>query len=282
MNPVKALQEYGQSIWLDFLARGFIAKGELKKLIDQDGVRGVTSNPSIFEKAIGHSDEYDASIKQALATSDRAVADLYEGLAVEDIKHAADVLRPVFDATHGGDGFVSMEVSPYLAMDTQASIAEARRLWREVDRKNLMIKIPATPPGLPAIRALIAEGINVNITLLFSQDVYEQVVEAYLSGLEACAAKQGDLSHIASVASFFVSRIDTAVDKLLDDKIAQANDPDEKARLGALKGNIGGQNYPVPRAADPGRYRTVVIWCERFSVTFGYAPLTRATTGAGG
>ena len=238
MNTVKALTDYGQSIWLDFLARGFTAKGELKKLIDEDGVRGVTSNPSIFEKAIGHSDEYDASIKQALATSDRAVADLYEGLAVEDIKHAADVLRPVFDATHGVDGFVSMEVSPYLAMDTQGSIAEARRLWREVDRRNLMIKIPATPPGLPAIQTLIGEGINVNITLLFSQDVCEQVVEAYVSGLEAVAARQGDLSHIASVASFFVSRIDTAVDKLLDEKIAQANDPDEKARLAALKGKV--------------------------------------------
>ncbi len=238
MNTVKALADYGQSIWLDFLARGFIAKGELKKLIDEDGVRGVTSNPSIFEKAIGHSDEYDAAIKQALATSDRAVADLYEGLAVEDIKHAADVLRPVFDATHGVDGFVSMEVSPYLAMDTQGSIAEARRLWREVDRSNLMIKIPATPPGLPAIQTLIGEGINVNITLLFSQDVYEQVVEAYVSGLEAFAARQGDLSRIASVASFFVSRIDTAVDKLLDEKIAQANDPDEKARLAALKGKV--------------------------------------------
>jgi transaldolase/glucose-6-phosphate isomerase len=236
MNPVKTLHDYGQSIWLDFLARGFIAKGELKKLMDEDGVCGVTSNPSIFEKAIGHSDEYDVPIRQALTTSDHAVVEVYENLAVEDIKHAADVLRPVFDATHGGDGFVSMEVSPYLAMDTQASIAEARRLWREVDRKNLMIKIPATPPGLPAIQALIAEGININITLLFSQTVYEQVVEAYLSGLEAFAAKDGDLSHVASVASFFVSRIDTAVDKLIDEKIAQANDPDEKARLAALKG----------------------------------------------
>jgi transaldolase/glucose-6-phosphate isomerase len=238
MNPVKALQNYGQSIWLDFLARGFIAKGELKKLIDEDGVRGVTSNPSIFEKAIGHSDEYDDAIKRALATSDRAVGESYERLAVEDIKRAADVLRPVFDQTRGGDGFVSMEVSPYLAMDTQASIAEARRLWREIDQKNLMIKIPATSPGLPAIQALMAEGINVNITLLFSQDVYEKVVEAYLSGLEALSEKGQDISHVASVASFFVSRIDTAVDKLLDEKIAQANDPDEKVRLAALKGKV--------------------------------------------
>jgi transaldolase / glucose-6-phosphate isomerase len=238
MNPVKALEDHGQSVWLDFLARGFIAKGRLKKLIDEDGVHGVTSNPSIFEKAIAHSDEYDAAIARALGANDRSVAELYEGLAVEDIKHAADVLRAVFDARHGADGFVSIEVSPYLAMDTQRSIAEARRLWSEGDRKNLMVKIPATPAGLPAIQALTAEGINVNITLLFSQKVYEQVVEAYLCGLEALAVTGGDLSHVASVASFFVSRIDGAVDKLLDEKIAQANDPDEKARLGNLKGKV--------------------------------------------
>jgi transaldolase / glucose-6-phosphate isomerase len=238
MNPVKALQDHGQSVWLDFLARGFIAKGNLKKLVDDDGVRGVTSNPSIFEKAIAHSDEYDKAIARALEANDRSVGELYEALAVADIKHAADVLRPVFDARHGADGFVSIEVSPYLAMDTQRSIAEARRLWSEVDRNNLMVKIPATPAGLPAIQALIAEGINVNITLLFSQKVYEQVVEAYLCGLEALAVKGHDLSHVASVASFFVSRIDSAVDKLLDEKIAQANDPDEKARLGKLKGKV--------------------------------------------
>jgi transaldolase / glucose-6-phosphate isomerase len=238
MNPIKALQDHGQSVWLDFLARGFIAKGSLKKLVDQDGVRGVTSNPSIFEKAIAHSDEYDKAIARALEANDRPVGALYEGLAVADIKHAADVLRPVFDAQHGADGFVSIEVSPYLAMDTQRSILEARRLWSEIDRKNLMIKIPGTPAGLPAIEALIAEAINVNITLLFSQKVYEQVVEAYLRGLEALAAKGRDLSQVASVASFFVSRIDSAVDKLIDEKIAQANDPDEKARLGKLKGKV--------------------------------------------
>jgi transaldolase / glucose-6-phosphate isomerase len=238
MNPVKALQDHGQSVWLDFLARGFIAKGDLKKLVDEDGLCGVTSNPSIFEKAIAQSNEYDKAVARMLEADDRPVGDIYEQLAVADIKHAADVLRPVFDARHGADGFVSIEVSPYLAMDTERSIAEARHLWREVDRKNLMIKIPATPPGLPAIQALIAEGINVNITLLFSQRVYEQVVEAYLTGLEALAVKDRDLSQVASVASFFVSRIDTAVDKLLDEKIAQANDPDEQARLGKLEGKV--------------------------------------------
>ena len=238
MNPVKALQQHGQSVWLDFLARGFIARGNLKKLIDEDGLRGVTSNPSIFEKAIGESDEYDKAIARALEANDPSVGELYENLAVADIKHAADVLRPVFDASQGSDGFVSMEVSPYLAMDTERSISEARRLWREIDRRNLMVKIPATRPGLPAIEALIAEGININITLLFSRKVYEQVVEAYMRGLEALAAKGGNLSRVASVASFFVSRIDSAVDKLLEQKIAQANNPDEKERLRKLKGKV--------------------------------------------
>ena len=238
MNPLKALQDHGQAVWLDFLARGFTAKGGLKKLVDDDGLRGVTSNPSIFEQAIGHSDEYDDAIARMLDANDRAIGEIFEELAVEDIKQATDVLRPVYDATKGADGYVSIEVSPYLAHDTAATIAEARRLWREVDRKNLMIKVPATQEGLPAIRDLIGDGINVNITLLFAQAVYEQVVEAYLSGLEALAAKGGDVSRIASVASFFVSRIDAAVDKLLDEKIAKANDPDEKARLGALKGKV--------------------------------------------
>jgi transaldolase/glucose-6-phosphate isomerase len=236
MNPLKALQDHGQAVWLDFLSRGFIAKGGLKKLVDDDGLRGVTSNPSIFEQAIGRSDEYDDAIARMLGAHDRSAGEMFERLAVEDIKQATDVLRPTFDATQGADGFVSIEVSPYLAADTQGTLAEAKRLWREVDRKNLLIKVPATPEGLPAIHDLIAEGINVNITLLFAQQVYEQVVEAYLSGLEALAAKGGDVSKVASVASFFVSRIDTAVDKLLDEQIARANDPDEKARLNALKG----------------------------------------------
>ena len=238
MNPAKTLQKHGQVVWLDFLARGFIANGDLKKLVDEDGLHGVTSNPSIFEKAIDSSDEYDDEIRHTLQQNDRPVGELYERLAVKDIQNAADVLRSVHDATGGADGYVSIEVSPYLAMDTQATIAEAKRLWREVDRKNLMIKVPATQPGLPAIRALTAEGINVNITLLFAQAVYEKVVEAYMSGLEAFAAKGGEISRVFSVASVFVSRIDTAVDKRLDDKIAKANDPDEKARLDALKGKV--------------------------------------------
>ncbi|MGB8605670.1 bifunctional transaldolase/phosoglucose isomerase [Bradyrhizobium sp.] len=238
MNPVKALENHGQAVWLDFLARGFVAKGDLKKLIDTDGVKGVTSNPSIFEKAIGSSDEYDGAIGKALKSGDRPVADLFEHLAIEDIRHAADVLRPVYDHLKGDDGFVSLEVSPYLAMDTKGTIAEAERLWKDVKRRNLMVKVPATPEGLPAIQHLIGEGISINITLLFSQKVYVQVADAYLAGLEKYVKGGGDPSGVASVASFFVSRIDSAVDRQLDEKIARANDPTEKERLAALKGKV--------------------------------------------
>ena len=238
MNPVKALENHGQAVWLDFLARGFVAKGDLKQLIDSDGVKGVTSNPAIFEKAIGSSDEYDGSIAKALRKGDRPVADLFEAVAVEDIQNAADVLRPVYDATGGGDGYVSLEVSPYLANDTRGTVTEAKRLWKDVNRKNLMVKVPATAEGLPAIEALIAKGISINITLLFSQKVYRAVAEAYIAGLEKLVAGGGDPSRVASVASFFVSRIDSSVDKQLDEKIAKANDPSEKERLAALKGKV--------------------------------------------
>jgi transaldolase/glucose-6-phosphate isomerase len=238
MNPVKTLEKHGQAVWLDFLARGFIVKGDLKRLIDQDGVKGVTSNPSIFEKAIGSSDEYDAPIGEALKHGDRPVSALFEALAVEDIQHAADVLRPVYDRLDGNDGFVSLEVSPYLALDTKGTIAEAKNLWKEVNRKNLMVKVPATDEGLPAIEHLIGKGISINVTLLFSQAVYRDVAEAYLSGLETYVEGGGDPSHIASVASFFVSRIDAIVDKQLHEKIAKANDPQEKDRLAALCGHV--------------------------------------------
>src|SRR6266404_4134014 len=238
MNPVKALEQHGQSVWLDFLARGFVVKGELKRLIDNDGVKGVTSNPSIFEKAIGSSNEYDSALAKALKNGDRPIAELFEILAVEDIQHAADVLRPVHDRLKGTDGFVSLEVSPYLAMDTKGTIAEAKRLWKHVNRKNLMVKVPATPEGLPAIQHLISEGISINITLLFSRKVYGQVAEAYLAGLEKYAGGGGDPCHVASVASFFVSRIDTAADKLLDEKFFKAKDTTEKERLAALKGKV--------------------------------------------
>ncbi|HEY2138019.1 MAG TPA: bifunctional transaldolase/phosoglucose isomerase [Xanthobacteraceae bacterium] len=238
VSPLASLHAYGQAPWLDFLARRFVAEGGLKKLVEQDGLTGVTSNPSIFEKAIGGSKDYDASLKAILGAHDLDVMALYERLAIEDIQNAADVLRTVYDATERADGYVSLEVSPYLAMKTDETVAEAQRLWRAVGRPNLMIKVPATSAGLPAIERLIGEGINVNITLLFSQDTYEQVAEAYLAGLEHLAAHGGDPGRVASVASFFVSRIDVAVDKLIDERLAQVSDAKQRAALSALHGKV--------------------------------------------
>ena len=239
MNPLKALlPEQGQAVWLDFVARGFIADGRLKKLVDEDGLRGVTSNPSIFEKAIGDSTEYDGALKEVMDAGDARVIDLYEGCAIADIQAAADVLRPVYEQSDGADGYVSLEVSPYLALDTEETLDEARRLHKTVARDNLMVKVPATPAGIPAIRALTADGISINVTLLFGQDSYEEVARAFIAGLEEFGAKGGDVSKVASVASFFISRIDVTVDKALDAKIAEANDPDEKAELEALKGKV--------------------------------------------
>ena len=237
-NPLLNLNDYGQAVWLDFLSRRFIAEGGLKKLVEQDGLTGVTSNPSIFEKAIAGSADYDPSLKEALAQGDCDVMTLYERFAIEDIQNAADTLRPVYQATKGQDGYVSLEVSPYLAMNTAGTIAEAHRLWKAVGRDNLMIKVPATEPGLPAIRQLIGDGINVNITLMFSQKVYEAVAEAYLAGLEHLVAKGGDPSRSASVASFFVSRIDVEVEKRIDERLRQAKDPAERAALDALRGKV--------------------------------------------
>jgi transaldolase / glucose-6-phosphate isomerase len=217
MNPLNELSACGQSVWIDFLKRSFVEGGELRMRAERDGLRGATSNPSIFEKAIGESNEYDAAIKTFLSQGDHSVSEIYEALALEDIRGAADALRPVYDRTQGADGFISLECSPYVANDTEATIKEAIHLWRAVSRPNLMVKVPATKAGLPAIRALIAQGINVNITLLFSVGVYEQVAGAYMSGLEDLLRAGGDVSKVASVASFFVSRIDTAVDKLLED-----------------------------------------------------------------
>src|SRR3984885_9248247 len=191
-NPLEALHDIGQAAWLDFLSRRFIAEGGLTKLIEQDGLTGVTSNPSIFEKAIGGGTDYDEALKTAESEGDFDIMALYERFAVADIQHAADALRPVYEATERADGYVSLEVSPYLAMDTDATIADGRRLVAAGGRDNVMIKVPATAAGLPAIRQLIGEGINVNITLLFSQQVYEDVVEAYLAGLEHLIAQGGD------------------------------------------------------------------------------------------
>jgi transaldolase len=216
MTKMHDLAELGQAVWLDYIRRSFTVSGELGKLVEQ-GLRGVTSNPSIFDKAIAGSDDYDEAFKKLVAAG-CTVDEIYEALVVEDIQQAADVLRPVYDKTGGADGFVSLEVSPTLAYDTQGTIDDARRLFGLVSRPNVMIKVPATQEGLPAIETLIGEGININITLMFSLAHYDAVVEAYFKGLEKLAASGGDLSKVASVASFFVSRVDTAVDKALEEK----------------------------------------------------------------
>ena len=233
-NPLKQLNDFGQSPWLDFVSRDLLQSGQLAKMIEEDGLKGVTSNPSIFEKAIGHGDDYDEMIRQAEAAGDLDPGALFEGLAVHEIQNGADAMRRVYQQTHGRDGYISLEVSPYLAMDTAATIEEARRIWREVDRPNLMVKIPGTKPGIPAIRQMISEGVNINVTLLFSAEAYAEVAEAYISGLEAYVAKGGDPHHVASVASFFISRIDSLVDDLLDKKIAAGGD----AKLAELKGKV--------------------------------------------
>ncbi len=212
-SPLKELQKVGQSIWLDYIRRSLITSGELKRLVEEDGLRGVTSNPAIFEKAIDGSTDYDEALRSLLARESHTSADvLYEALAIEDIRMAADVLGPVYLETSGLDGYVSLEVSPRLAHDTMGTVAEARRLWKTVNRPNLMIKVPATPEGIPAIEKLIEEGINVNVTLMFSLAHYEAVAGAYLRGLEKCR----DPRPVASVASFFISRVDTAVDRALE------------------------------------------------------------------
>ncbi len=227
MNALKQLEQYGQSVWLDYLKRSLIESGELHKLIESDGLKGVTSNPSIFEKAIGESDEYESALTTFQEQADHSISEIYERLAITDIRSAADVLYPIYLQNRGADGFISLECSPYLANDTGATVEEALRLWAAVDRPNLMVKVPATAAGVPAIRVLIGKGVNINITLLFSVDVYEQVVDAYMSGLEDLRQGGGDVSKVASVASFFISRIDTAVDK----RLGQIGDRQAASRL---------------------------------------------------
>jgi len=236
-NPLKGLLAYGQSPWLDYIRRNILLNGDLKKMIDNDGLRGMTSNPAIFEKAITAGDDYNDIVKTPDASSSTAMA-LYEKIAIRDVQDAADIFRAVHQETKGRDGYVSLEVSPNLAFDTQATIDEARRLWKTVNRPNVMIKIPGTPQGLPAIRQALEEGININITLLFAQSAYEQVAEAYFAALEARAAKGQEISQIASVASFFVSRIDSLVDNTIDAKQKTEADSDKKALLESLRGKV--------------------------------------------
>ena len=238
VNPLKELLKYGQSVWLDYIRRNLITTGELKRLIDEDGLRGMTSNPSIFEKAIAGSTDYTDFLSSLKGRTDLDAKARYELLAIRDIQDATDLMRPVYDSANHKDGFVSLEVSPYLANDTQGTIAEARRLWKAVGRDNVMIKVPGTPEGLPAIQQLVSEGMNINVTLLFAQEVYEQVAEAYITGLEKYAGSGGDLSRVASVASFFISRIDTLVDSILNDKLKATNDPAQQAKLKDLLGKV--------------------------------------------
>jgi len=236
-NPVAALREYGQSVWLDFIRRKIIVDGELKRYVDDDGLGGVTSNPAIFEKAIANNDDYKDELAEIAANPDLSAKEMFERLAVKDIQDACDILRVVYDRTNGADGFVSIEVAPDLAHDTDGTMAEARRLWREVNRPNVMVKVPATPEGVPAIKQLLTEGLNINITLLFARSAYEAVAWAYVEALEARSAKGEPIDRIASVASFFVSRIDTLVDSLLDEKLKTAPAAD-KPRLEALLGKV--------------------------------------------
>ena len=236
-NPLRSLASFGQSVWLDYIRRSLITSGELKRLVVEDGLRGVTSNPAIFEKAIVGSTDYQAVIGSKESATLDAKA-LYEKIAVKDVQDAADILRPVYDESRQRDGYVSLEVSPLLARDTAGTREEARRLWKAVSRPNLMVKVPATPEGILAIRQLISEGINVNVTLLFSPEVYEKVARAYIEGLSERAASGGDVSRIASVASFFISRIDSAVDAQIASQLKTTTDPAQRARLGALAGKV--------------------------------------------
>jgi transaldolase / glucose-6-phosphate isomerase len=243
MNSILDLGKQGQSIWYDYIQRALIWTGALHRMMKEDGLRGVTSNPAIFEKAIAGSRDYAPAVK-GIVRSGASTIQTFERVAIHDIQLATDVLREVYEATNGRDGYVSFEVSPHLANDTEGTIKDARRLWDLVSRDNLMIKIPATPEGIPAIERSIADGINVNITLLFAVDAYEKVHEAYMSGLEKLIAKGGDPSRIASVASFFVSRIDTLVDKMIDDRLPNAAD-DQKRKLEGFRGKVAIANAKV-------------------------------------
>jgi transaldolase len=235
-NPLKQLTRFGQSIWLDYIRRSLMTSGDLRKMVEEDGLGGMTSNPSIFEKVMGGAEyaDYLAELRKDKTLDAKGI---YEGLAIRDIQDAADVLRPVYDRTKRHDGYVSMEVSPYLANKTQETIDEALRLWKAVDRPNLMIKIPGTPAGVPAIETVLREGVNVNVTLLFSQDMYEEVAWAFVRALEQRAAKGQDLAGIAGVASFFVSRIDAAVDALIDERLPQAT-PEQKKLMESVRSKV--------------------------------------------
>ena len=234
-NPLLQLKAQGQSVWYDNIDRGQLVSGQFKRLLDEDGVSGVTANPTIFQKSISHGQAYDEQMTE-LIKAGKGTNEIYEAMVIRDIQTVADLLQPIYEKTNRQDGFVSLEVSPELAHDTQGTIAEVRRFWKMVNRPNLMVKIPATPAGIPAIQQTLTEGININITLIFSLDSYRKVTDAFISALEDRNASGQDISHIASVASFFVSRVDTLVDKLLEDKIKATTDSAEQQQLKSLEG----------------------------------------------
>ena len=237
-NPLKELLNYGQSMWYDYIRRDLFTTGKLKSLIHDDGLRGMTSNPAIFEKAIADSNLYDDILKTLASRSDLDATGKFEQIAIRDIQEAADILRPVYDESKFSDGYVSLEVSPYLARNTQETTDEARRLWKTVNRDNVMIKIPGTAEGIPAIRQAISEGININVTLLFAQEVYEKVAEAYVQGVEELAARGGNLKKMAGVASFFISRIDSLIDSMIQEKLKTTKDAGQQALLESLLGKV--------------------------------------------
>ncbi|MGE5323663.1 MAG: bifunctional transaldolase/phosoglucose isomerase [Actinomycetota bacterium] len=236
-NPLLQLKDIGQSVWLDYIRRNLFTSGELQRLIENDGLCGITSNPSIFEKAIAGSTDY-TDILEKLRAQNLSAGEIFERIAIRDIQDAADMLRPVYQATNRRDGYVSLEVSPTLARNTQGTIEEARRLWKSVGRENIMIKVPGTDEGVPAVRQLTSEGVNVNITLLFAQEAYAKVAEAFMAGLEDRAGRGEDISKLASVASFFVSRIDTLVDSTIQNKLKTETDPQKKQLLASLQGKV--------------------------------------------
>jgi transaldolase/glucose-6-phosphate isomerase len=237
-NPLQELLDYGQSMWLDYIRRDLFTSGKLKKMIDDDGLRGMTSNPAIFEKAIADSNLYDDMLKSLAGRSDLDTTAKFEYLAIRDIRDAADTLRGVYDSSNARDGYVSLEVSPYLANQTKETIDDARRLWKAVGRDNVMIKIPGTAAGLPAIEQCLSEGININITLLFAKDVYEEVARAYIAGAEKFAAAGGNVKKLASVASFFISRIDSLVDSMIEAKLKATTDANQQALLKSVLGKV--------------------------------------------
>ena len=273
INPLIQLGMIGQSVWLDYIKRDLIASGELRRLINEDGLRGMTSNPSIFEKAITGSQEYEKDIHD-LTLKGKKVIEIYESLSQKDVGNAADEFRRVYDETGGDDGFVSLEVNPHLAHDTEGTIAEARRFWSALDRPNILIKIPATKEGLSAIHTLISEGLNINVTLLFGVSRYREVIEAYLTGLEERLSLKKPLQHVRSVASFFVSRIDSLVDPQIEKLITKKGEQDDLAEetygqvaiISAKKAyqiyreNFGGSRFR--RLAQNGAHAQKLLWAS--------------------